>query len=184
MNETRMEGVDGPRALRERRGRAGLPAAIALLALASATGAWAGWPDKPQGPFEGFWAISGTAQALEYGDGRVALAGRITGPITVQTAQGAMPSFETDCLVFFDSIEGAVGRCIWTSTTGDKVFVDIDSTGPPGSGQAAAVLTGGTGRFRTIAGRMSFIMPVTASGSREVRLDGQSYVLRGDYRLE
>src|SRR4030095_4573580 len=85
------------------------------------------WPQEDEGTFEGFWAMSGTMHVLELPDREMVGGGGLTGTITVQTSQGPVPSFETDCVVFSDTRSKGVGRCVWTATTGDLVLVDLES---------------------------------------------------------
>jgi len=63
-------------------------AIILLPALALAQ-----WPEEDSGSFTGFWAMSGTVHILQLPDGGLAAAGGLTGTITIQTSQGAIPSF-------------------------------------------------------------------------------------------
>jgi len=90
------------------------------------------WP-QDEGTFTGFWTVSGSVHVLERGDKVVATAGRLTGTVVGNTSQGAIPSFETDCVVFSDTRERGIARCVWTGATRDQIYVDVTSAGRPGS---------------------------------------------------
>jgi len=142
------------------------------------------WPEEDAGTFEGFWAMSGTVHILELPDrGGLVVGGGLTGTVTVQTSQGAVPSFETECVVFADTRSKGVGRCVWTATNGDQALVDLESDGQPGSGRVRGTFSGGTGRFETLSGRFQFEWNYSVSGGKDATLDGSSYVMRGQYRL-
>jgi hypothetical protein len=142
------------------------------------------WPQQDEGTFEGFWAMSGTMHILELPNREVVAGGGLTGTVTVQTSQGPVPSFETDCVVFADTRSKGVGRCIWTATTGDLVLVDLESDGPPGGERVRGVFSGGTGRFESLSGRFQFEWNYRVSGGKDATLDGATYEMTGRYRLE
>ena len=141
------------------------------------------WPQEDEGTFEGFWAMSGTMHILELPDRETVAGGRLTGTVTVNTSQGPVPSFETDCVVFADTRSKGVGRCVWTATTGDLVLVDLESDGQPGEERVRGVFSGGTGRFEFLSGRFHFEWNYSVSGGKDATLDGATYEMRGQYRL-
>jgi len=153
-------------------------AIILLPALALAQ-----WPEEDSGSFTGFWAMSGTVHILQLPDGGLAAAGGLTGTITIQTSQGAIPSFESDCVVFADTRSKGVGRCVWTATDGDQVLVGLESNGPAGSGRVRGIFSGGTGRFESLSGRFQFEWNYTVDGDRDAELNGSTYEMTGQYRL-
>ena len=156
-----------------------LPCILLLSAPAMAQ-----WPEEDAGTFEGFWAMSGTVHIIELPDRGLVAGGGLTGTVTVQTSQGAVPSFETDCVVFADTRDKGVGRCVWTATSGDLVLVDLESDGPAGSGRVRGVFSGGTGRFESLSGRFNFEWNFTVDHGKDAQLDGSTYVMRGQYRLK
>ena len=159
-------------------------AALALVGfLSDAPPARAQWPEEDAGSFTGYWAMSGTVHILELPDRGLASAGGLTGSVTVQTSQGPVPSFETDCVVFADTRSGGVGRCVWTSTSGDLVLVDLHSDGPAGSGRARGEFSGGTGRFESLSGRFQFEWNYSVEGGKDAELNGNTITMTGTYRL-
>lgn len=152
---------------------------ILLIPLPAA----AQWPQEDQGTFDGYWAMSGTIHILELPDGGKVAGGGLTGTVTVQTSQGPVPSFETDCVVFADTRSHGGGRCAWKATNGDLVLVDLESEGPPGAGRIRGTFTGGTGRFEFLSGDFAFEWNYSVSSGYDASLDGATYVMRGRYQL-
>ncbi len=157
-----------------------------LMALTGALllpcAAQAQWPEEDSGSFTGYWAMSGTVHILELPDGGLASAGGLTGSVTVQTSQGPVPSFETDCVIFADT-RGGTGRCVWTATSGDLVLVELQSDGPAGSGRARGTFSGGTGRFASLSGRFQFEWSYAVDGGKDAELSGNTVSMSGLYRL-
>jgi hypothetical protein len=141
------------------------------------------WPEQDAGTFTGFWSMSGTVHIVELPDGGIAAGGGLTGTVTIQTSQGPIPSFDTDCVVFHDGRSKGVGRCIWTATNGDRVVVHLESDGPAGSGSVAGSFTGGTGEFASLSGQFQFEWSYTVRGGADAQLDGSSYTMTGRYDL-
>lgn len=167
---------------RLRRAAIRLSVAALTAAIAAAVPAFAQWPEEDSGTFDAYWALSGTVHILELPDGALAAAGGLTGTVTVQTSQGPIPSFETEC-VFFSDGSGGEGRCVWTGTSGDQILVGLKSDGPAGMGRVRGELTGGTGRFEGISGRFEFEWNYQVSGGKDASLDGNTLTMRGRYRL-
>jgi len=160
---------------------------IGLLAvviwLVAGGPAYAAWPEERAGAFDAYWAMSGTVHTVEVTGRGMAAAGGLTGTVTVQTSEGPVPSFETDCVIFADDKSGGTGRCVWTGTSGDQVFVELRSSGPVGSGHARGSFTGGTGRFEGIDGQFTFEWNYSVRGGSDASLDGATLAMRGRYRL-
>ena len=145
--------------------------------------------DLPQynpysGTFDGYWSLSGDIHILERDREIVAAAGRLTGQAVIQTNQGPVPSFDTECIVFSEKARGGTGKCVWTATSGDEVYVDISSDGPAGLGRARGVIQGGTGRFEEIKGSFQFDWNYSVSGGADATLTGQTLQMRGHYTLK
>ena len=159
-----------------------VPALLLVYLLATAP-ALAAWPEEDSGTFEGFWAMSGTVHIIELDDRELAAAGGLTGTVTLQTSQGPVPSFETDCVVFADERAGGIGHCVWTATSGDQVLVSLQSEGPAGTGLVRGQFSGGTGRFESLSGRFRFEWTFSVDGDKDAELSGATYTMTGQYRL-
>ena len=173
---------------RNRRGpsRTGAAAAgllsLVLLLLTTPGTIQASWTE-PQGTFEAYWSVSGTIHILELQDGELGAAGGHTGTIVVQTNQGTVPSFETDCIAFADP-EGSVGRCVWTSTFGDLIYVNLKGSGTAGFGATRGTFVGGTGKFQGIQGGFQFEWNYNVSSGKDATLDGYTMRMTGRYRRD
>lgn len=159
----------------------GMP--VVIICLVAVAPAHATWPEARAGAFDAYWAVSGTVHTVEITGHGMAAAGGLTGTLTVQTTEGARPSFETDCVIFADDRTGGTGRCVWTATSGDQVFVELRSSGPVGSGRARGSFTGGTGRFVRIEGQFDFEWNYSVRGRGEASLDGATMAMQGRYRM-
>lgn len=160
--------------------------ATSLLVLLPGSPATADLPtyNPYDGTFDGYWALSGDIHILERDREIVAAAGRLTGQAVIQTNEGPVPSFDTECIVFSAKGKGGTGKCVWTATSGDEVYVDISSDGPAGLGRARGVIQGGTGRFEEIKGSFQFDWNYSVSGGADATLTGQTIQMRGHYTLK
>jgi len=158
---------------------------VSLIMLTAGTFApslRAQWPQN-EGTFTGFWTVSGSVHVLERGDKVVATAGRLAGTVVGNTSQGAIPSFETDCVVFSDTRERGIARCVWTGASGDQIYVDVTSDGPAGFGRARGEFVGGSGRFEGMTGAFQFEWNYSLSRGSDATLDGHTLQMSGRYRL-
>lgn len=135
------------------------------------------------GSFNASWSADGTVYVMEYKDSIPVAAGRITGTLVMQTSQGAFPSFETECIAFADGESVGLGRCVWTNSAGDQVFVELKSSGVAGFGPTRGRLVGGTGRFEGIAGGFSLEWNYSVRGWEDARLTGHTIRMNGNFRL-
>ncbi len=159
------------------------PAAGWLLGLAlAASGSFANashWTER-QGTFTAYWAVSGTVHILEFNSG-VAAAGGHTGTVTIQTSEGPVRAFETDCVAFADD-ETSRGRCVWTGPLGDLVYVELRGTGLAGFGRTRGTFVGGTGKYDGIEGGFSFEWNYNVSRGQDATFDGYTLEMQGNYR--
>lgn len=147
--------------------------------------ALAGPPDLriTGGSFDASWNADGTVHLLEFKDSVPVAAGRLTGTLVMQTNQGAFPSFETECIAFSDDTSVGLGRCVWTNTVGDKVFVELQSSGTAGFGPTRGRLVGGTGRFEGISGGFVLEWNYSVSGWEDATLTGHTIRMNGNFQL-
>jgi len=153
-----------------------------ILVFGLAVPVRAQWP-QDEGTFTGFWTVSGSVHVLERGDRVVATAGRLTGKVVGNTSQGAIPAFDTDCVVFSDTRERGIARCVWTGATGDQIYVDVTSDGPAGFGRARGEFAGGTGRYDGMSGSFQFEWNYSLGRGADATLDGHTLQMSGRYRL-
>jgi hypothetical protein len=158
-----------------------LPAVlVAVLVVIPVSGALAAW-DSNQGTFDAYWQMSGPVHILEYADGVRVGGGRLTGTVQAQSDKGAMPAFESDCIVFADE-SGSTGRCVWTGSMGDLVYAELQGRAA-GSGQMRGTFRGGTGRYRGLQGEFSFVWNFNVGRGQDTDLDGYTVRMSGNYQM-
>ena len=101
--------------------------------------------------------------------------------MTVQSDQGPIRAFETDCVAFADD-EMSLGRCVWTGPLGDLVFVELRGTGLAGFGATRGKFVGGTGKYQGVEGGFQFDWNYSVSSGQDATFDGYSLEMRGHYR--
>lgn len=153
---------------------------LGLTLAASGTFATASHWTERQGTFNAYWAVSGTVHILEFNSG-VAAAGGHTGTVTIQTSEGPVRAFETDCVAFADD-ETSRGRCVWTGPLGDLVYVELKGTGLAGFGRTRGTFVGGTGKYDGIEGGFSFEWNYNVSRGQDATFDGYTLEMQGNYR--
>lgn len=138
------------------------------------------WTER-QGQFDAYWNVSGTVHIIELGDFGISAAGGYTGTVTIQSDEGLVRAFETDCVAFAD--EGSSGgRCLWTGPLGDQVYVQIQGAGLAGFGRSRGTFVGGTGKYEGIQGGFSFEWNYSVSGDQDATFDGHTLEMSGNYK--
>lgn len=155
-----------------------------LLCLAlCASGALAAashWTER-KGTFIAYWAVSGDVHIIEFDNSEVAAAGSHTGMVTINTSEGPVRAFETDCVVFADD-DSSHGRCVWTGPLGDLVYVELKGTGLAGFGRTRGTFVGGTGKYDGIEGGFVFEWNYNVSRGQDATFDGYTLEMQGNYR--
>lgn len=154
---------------------------LGLALAASGTLATASHWTERQGTFIAYWAVSGTVHLIDFKDSGVAAAGGHTGTVTIQTSEGPVRAFETDCVVFADD-ENSHGRCVWTGPLGDLVYVELKGTGLAGFGRTRGTFVGGTGKYDGIEGGFVFEWNYNVSRGQDATFDGYTLEMQGNYR--
>ncbi len=154
---------------------------IALALAASSSVAVASHWSERKGTFSAYWAVSGTVHIIDFGDSGVAAAGGHTGTVTIQTNEGPVRAFETDCVAFADDNDSR-GRCVWTGPLGDLVYVELKGTGLAGFGRTRGTFVGGTGKYDGIEGGFSFEWNYNVSRGQDATFDGYTLEMQGNYR--
>ena len=152
-----------------------------LLLGANVTVLPAQWSEA-EGTFRGYWNVTGSVNILDFNGATVAAGGH-EGQVVLNTSQGSVPAFETDCVSFTDERTGGIGRCIWTGPMGDRVFVETKSSGPAGFGRVQGTFVGGTGEYEGVEGGFSFEWNYSVSRGRDASFDGHTLEMSGRYRL-
>lgn len=152
---------------------------IALAASFTVAGA-AHWTER-EGTFEGYWDVSGTVHIIEMGDLGVAAAGGHTGTVTIQSSEGPVRAFETDCVSFAEE-QASGGRCVWTDPMGDLIFVTLQGTGLAGLGSTRGTFMGGTGHYEGIEGSFAFDWNYNVSSGKDATFNGYTLAMQGNYR--
>jgi hypothetical protein len=158
-----------------------LAVAVLLLLPCLAPDVAAQWTE-PRGTFRAYWNVTGTVHLLDFDGGTVA-AGSHQGTVVLNTSQGTVPAFETDCVAFRDDRTGGLGRCVWKGPLGDLVYVEIESSGPAGFGRARGRFVKGTGEYEGIQGGFSFEWNYSVSRGRDATFDGHTLEMTGNYNL-
>lgn len=161
-----------------KRTAARLALGITLAAASGAAGA-AHWTER-EGTFLADWDVTGTVHIIEMGDMGVMAAGGHTGTVTIQSSEGPVRAFETDCIAFADE-QSSGSRCVWTDPLGDQLFVSIQGTGLAGMGRSRGTFVGGTGRYEGIQGNFNFDWNYNVSGGQDATFDGYTLQMRGNY---
>ncbi len=154
---------------------------LGLALAASGTFATASHWTERQGTFSAYWAVSGTVHLIDFKDSGVTAAGSHTGTVTIQTSEGPVRAFETDCVAFADD-ESSHGRCVWTGPLGDLVYVELKGTGLAGFGRTRGTFVGGTGKYDGIEGGFSFEWNYNVSRGQDATFDGYTLEMQGNYR--
>ena len=158
---------------------AALGGAVLLLLLPGI--ARAQWTER-EGTFNAYWTVSGNIHILEF-LGSTAAAGGHEGNVVLNTSEGSVPGFDTDCVAFTDERIGGIGRCVWTGSMGDQIFVELKSSGPAGFGLTKGTFVGGTGRYDGIQGGFQFEWNYSVSRGKDATFDGHTLRMSGRYRL-
>ncbi len=85
--------------------------------------------------------------------------------------------------MFAEDRTGGTGRCVWTGATGDRVFVELKSSGPAGFGAVRGTFIGGDGRYEGIQGGFNFEWNYSVSGRKDTTLDGYTTRMAGRYDI-
>ncbi len=157
---------------------------VVLISLATLGPARGFDMTKKEGTFEAFWTVSGTVHILEFMDGGTVASGRLTGNVVLETSQGPIPSFDTDCVGFADDRTGSTGRCVWIGTSGDEIYVELKGSGMGGFGPTRGTFIGGTGRYEGITGGFQYEWSYSVGRGEDATLDGYTLRMAGRYSLE
>jgi hypothetical protein len=156
----------------------GLAAAVVLAfgAAAAPLRAEDGWRS-----FQGSWSATGRRDPMPIENDGVAALVRLSGAI-VLTASGGLTSGFRGEVIGFDDGSRATGRAVWTDSRGDRIFSTLAGE-PLGAGRrVTATITGGTGRYRRIAGDYSLTWQYVIDAD-DAAVQGRSADLTGRFRL-
>ncbi len=155
---------------------------LLCLALSSSSivAASSYWTER-KGTFVAYWAVSGKVHIIDFANSDVAAAGSHTGTVTINTSEGPVRAFETDCVAFTDN-EKSHGRCVWTGPLGDLIYVELRGTGLAGFGRTRGTFVGGTGKYDGIEGGFSFEWNYSVSRGQDATFDGYTLEMQGNYR--
>ncbi len=157
-----------------------VPRALVAGGLALALAGWlpAG-AEPPWRPIEGSWSVSGHRLTLPVEGGAEAALVDVSGAVLLSTGDGLSRGFQGRALGFADGQGLAVGRCVWTDESGDRIFSRLKGE-PLGTGKRLlGTITGGTGRYAGLEGEFSLVWQYVLPGEdgliqgRAVKLTGQ-----------
>lgn len=126
----------------------------------------------------GPWKSNG--RIFMIGPDKLKFMGALEGVMYIQGAKGAFDAagFKCPVTIILDVKSGKTemqGNFIITGKTGDIVFAELDAAGIIGASQGKFTLTGGTGKFKGIAGSGDVLIR-TALGSMAVGLESGAYL--------
>jgi len=155
---------------------------LLCLMLGASGGLVAGshWTER-NGTFTAYWAVSGEVHIIEFDNSGVVAAGSHTGTVTLNTSEGPVRAFETDCVAYADDASSH-GRCVWTGPLGDLIYVELKGTGLAGFGRTRGTFVGGTGKYDGIQGGFSFEWNYNVSRGQDATFDGYTLEMQGNYR--
>ncbi|HEY7172969.1 MAG TPA: hypothetical protein VH417_19085 [Vicinamibacterales bacterium] len=154
--------------------------AAAALGLSAAAGAPARADDEWRS-FKGSWSASGRRDTMPIENDGVASLVHLSGAV-VLTANGGLTSGFRGEVIGFDDGSRGTGRAVWTDARGDRIFSAIAGE-PLGAGRrVTATITGGTGRYRGIAGDYSLTWQYVVDAD-DAAVQGRSADLTGRFRL-
>ena len=153
----------------------------AMAALALLIGAASPVAAAEEATIRAFAAWQGAGNLFETGASEVTFVGALTGTMYIDTDKGPLASGAMVCPVVVtintdDGSQDAKGRCVISAKDGARVYATIACTGIRLIGcDGDFTLTGGTGRFKGIAGggrvnlRSEFdaITPVSKAAAQE-----------------
>jgi hypothetical protein len=164
------------------------PAALAVglyAAVALGVGAAAAPPvraDADWRSFQGSWSATGRRDTMPIENDGVAALVRLSGAVVLTGSSGLPSGFRGEAIGFDDGSRGA-GRAVWTDARGDRIFSALVAE-PLGTGKrVTATITGGTGRYRRIAGEYSLTWQYVVDAGDDA-VQGRSVDLAGRFRLE
>jgi len=164
------------------------PAALAVglyAAVALAVGTAAPLPARANAEwrsFQGSWSATGRRDTMPIENNGVAALVRLSGAVVLTGNSGLTSGFRGEAIGFDDGNRGA-GRAVWTDARGDRIFSALVAE-PLGTGKrVTATITGGTGRYRRIAGEYSLTWQYVVDAGDDA-VQGRSVDLAGRFRLE
>ena len=138
-----------------------------------------------EGTFEGNWEVEGTTESLEMDDGKVSVY-RVEGPAKITNADTGMArEFQTRCVGVSDEETGGIGRCAWTDSDGDGLFLELSGeiVGPAGTTRdAVGIVVGGTGKYAGLAGGFEAEFLFWESALDEGKITFRNTSFKGSWR--
>ena len=176
---------DGAGALRHEPRGTPLRAALVALALVGLTPAAPGQQPAPDGwrPFTATWTLSGQRTLLATEGERPASIVHLTGPFDLTSGEGLGRGLLGEVIGFDDGGTLLVGRAVFVDERGDRIFCTVKAEPIENGRKATATITGGTGRFAGLEGRL-FLLLAVRRGHRERRSERPGGEHRGAHAAD
>jgi hypothetical protein len=161
-------------------------ALAALLQGAACSAPPAGTPNVPADggwlAFSGSWTASGTRTTLDLDAHHWASIMNLNGSLLLAGENKPGVGFRAEMVGFADSVNGLVGRSVWTDEHGDRVFSELKGEQVGTGNRITGTIVGGTGRFAGATGDYAFEWRYLIT-AEDGRVGGRSEGLTGRVRL-
>jgi hypothetical protein len=132
--------------------------------------------------FQGAWTAAGGRDSIPLGDGRRASIAKLEGSLILTGASRPAVGFRAEAVVLNDSVDGTIGRAVWTDDHGDQVFSELKGQGTSTGSHIVGTFLGGTGRYAGATGSYEFSWRFVLE-SEDGGIQGQSMDLSGKIRV-
>lgn len=164
-----------------KRGQGAAVLAVALALAPAPTGAGSAMAQAADDwlAFEGSWTVTGERHLLPTGGEHPAAIVMFSGAVVLESGEGLGRGFRGEAIGYTDGDSVRVGRFTWTDENDDHVYGVLAGELLEIGQRIRGTITGGTGRYRGLAGDFGFTWQYAAEAGdgvvqgRAVRLSGR-----------
>jgi hypothetical protein len=133
--------------------------------------------------FQGTWTAVGSRNIMRLGGDRRAAVSTFDGSLVLAGPSRPGVGFQSEAIVFSDTVTGIVGRAVWTDEHGDQAFSELRGEGSASNNKIIGTFVGGTGRYSGATGSYEFSWRFVIENEDGV-VQGQSLGLKGRVRVD
>jgi hypothetical protein len=140
-------------------------------------------PDGKWHDFQGTWTAAGSRNIMRLGGDRRAAVSTFNGSLVLAGPSRPGVGFQSEAIVFSDTVTGLVGRAVWTDEHGDRAYSELRGEGTASNNKIIGTFVGGTGRYAGATGSYEFSWRFVLE-DEDGGVQGQSWGLKGRVRVD
>jgi len=132
--------------------------------------------------FKGSWTAAGSRHTLRLGNDRRTSIASFQGTLLLAAPGRPGVGFRSEAVVLNDSVDGMIGRAVWTDEHGDQAWSELRGEDDGTNNKIVGNFVGGTGRYSGATGTYEFSWKFLLE-DEDGNVQGESVGLKGRVRV-